>query len=312
MEAVTLVARLDGLTASDVIEQVHSVLIEPVFPLPSSVVGLTLLRRSVATWAFLYLGALFLYFTCSTLDILVLAAVRKARTRKGKGEGKGKGKAAHFSDATTGDYALLASDVDVASEIRCSVLSLALMTLLSVPLEVGIQLGHSKVYHHASDHPLPYLLLSPLLFILFSDMCIYFIHRGLHHRSIYRHIHKGHHAYVNTTAFAAFAFHPLDGFMQGISYQAFVYIFPFHSVTHLVSMSCVLLWTINIHDRASFGIPGVNGAAHHTIHHTTFRSNYGQYFTLWDRLFGTYRDPFAWQKSGAKAMTEREVYGKDA
>jgi lathosterol oxidase len=35
----------------------------------------------------------------------------------------------------------------------------------------------------------------------------------------------------------------------------------------------------------------VNGAAHHTIHHLYFNYNYGQYFTLWDKIGGTYRLP---------------------
>ena len=35
----------------------------------------------------------------------------------------------------------------------------------------------------------------------------------------------------------------------------------------------------------------VMGAAYHTIHHTTYRHNYGQVFTLWDRFYGTLRLP---------------------
>ena len=51
-------------------------------------------------------------------------------------------------------------------------------------------------------------------------------------------------------------------------------------------------WTISIHDGVYLvNNPIVNGAAHHTIHHLEFNYNYGQYFTLWDRIGGSYRKP---------------------
>ena len=55
---------------------------------------------------------------------------------------------------------------------------------------------------------------------------------------------------------------------------------------------CVCVWTINIHDRVTWNLPFVNGAAHHTVHHTGFNYNYGQYLVFWDKLGGSYRDPF--------------------
>jgi lathosterol oxidase len=42
--------------------------------------------------------------------------------------------------------------------------------------------------------------------------------------------------------------------------------------------------------------PFINGAAHHTIHHLYFNFNFGQYFTIWDRLGGTHRDPNSEQR----------------
>ncbi len=181
--------------------------------------------------------------------------------------------------------------VNVRREIVTSVRSLIIMTAMTVVPEMLVQLGYSKIYHNISDYGMTYLLLSPLLFLAFSDFLIYFLHRGLHHRLVYKHLHKPHHSFVNTTPFAAFAFHPLDGWTQGVPYHLFAFLFPMHGVMHLISLTVVSIWTINIHDRVTLGIPGVNSAAHHTIHHTTFRSNYGQYTTLWDRLFGTYHDP---------------------
>lgn len=52
------------------------------------------------------------------------------------------------------------------------------------------------------------------------------------------------------------------------------------------------VWSSSIHDDKSWaGIPGVLGAKHHTLHHTSFRCNYGQYTIACDWLFGTLRSP---------------------
>ena len=35
----------------------------------------------------------------------------------------------------------------------------------------------------------------------------------------------------------------------------------------------------------------INTSAHHAVHHLYFNYNYGQYFTFWDRLGGSHRQP---------------------
>ena len=135
-------------------------------------------------------------------------------------------------------------------------------------------------------------IVAPTLFLLFSDTCVYWIHRALHHRLLYAPIHKLHHKYKETTPFSSYAFHPLDGWLQGCPYHVFVFLFPMHHVSYFCALAIVGLWTINIHDRTTLKLPFVNGAAHHAIHHTGFNYNYGQYFVFWDFLGGSFRDPY--------------------
>lgn len=73
-------------------------------------------------------------------------------------------------------------------------------------------------------------------------------------------------------------------------------LFPLQAV-YLSLFIFVNIWTISIHD-GDYRIPDpliclINGAAHHVDHHLFFNYNYGQYFTLWDRLGGSYRHPSA-------------------
>lgn len=117
-------------------------------------------------------------------------------------------------------------------------------------------------------------------------------------------IHKPHHVWKIPTPFASHAFHPLDGFLQGLPYHLYPFLFPLHKLLYLLLYVFVNIWTISIHDgdyRVPAALTGViNGAAHHTDHHLFFEYNYGQYFTLWDRLGGSYRHPSALMGQGPR------------
>lgn len=52
--------------------------------------------------------------------------------------------------------------------------------------------------------------------------------------------------------------------------------------------------------------PIVNGAACHALHHSCFESNYGQFFTAFDRLGGTYRKPEDWMFEKDRRISERQ------
>jgi lathosterol oxidase len=129
-------------------------------------------------------------------------------------------------------------------------------------------------------------------------MAIYWIHRWLHEYNwLYKNIHKPHHRWIVSTPFASHAFHPADGFSQSMPYHIFVFLFPLNKTLYLVLFVFVNFWTISIHDQAGFAWGEIlNGADHHTIHHRDFLYNYGQYFTLWDKLCGTHRLPESLKK----------------
>jgi len=178
----------------------------------------------------------------------------------------------------------------VRVEIGIAMRSLPVMALAFSPFTFGVTRGWSKMYHSVDDYGWPYLIFSVFLFLFITDFMIYFIHRGLHIPVLYNNIHKPHHTYRFTTPFSSHAFHWADGFAQGIPYYIFVYFFPFHWLVWIVMFIFVNCWTILIHDQVDFtgGIMFIMSTGHHTIHHSHFKYNYGQYFTLWDRIGGTH------------------------
>jgi len=226
-------------------------------------------RQIIVTWVFLYITALITYFFFCTPAYWYYFTPRDKNKAMWKYDGE-----------------------QLREEMWTSTWSAFIMAGMTAPIEVAVVYGYGRVYPNVSDYGWWYIPCSCILFLLFTDSLIYWIHRGLHHPKLYW-IHKLHHRYKNTTPYSAFSFHPLDGWSQGFPYHLFVFFFPMHKYLYLLVLFLVGLWTMNIHDRFTLDIPGVNGAAHHTIHHTKFLYNYGQYFTFWDRMMQTWKDPWS-------------------
>lgn len=207
----------------------------------------------------------------------------------------------------------------VYREIMFAVQSLPWISIPTILLFLLELRGYSKLYDDVGEFPSGWfhLVVSVLSFLFFTDMLIYWIHRGLHHRLVYKHVHKPHHTWKIPTPFASHAFHPLDGFLQGLPYHIYPFIFPLHKMVYLGLYILVNFWTISIHD-GDFRVPQIlrpfiNGSAHHTDHHLFFDCNYGQYFTLWDRIGGSFKNPSSFEGKGplsyVKKMTEEKCDG---
>ncbi|TFK93979.1 hypothetical protein K466DRAFT_572175 [Polyporus arcularius HHB13444] len=208
----------------------------------------------------------------------------------------------------------------VKLEIQCSLKAFPGMTLLTVPWFLAEVRGHSKLYDDVSEYGWGYFVFSIFFFLLFTDYCIYWIHRGEHHPICYKWLHKPHHKWLIPTPFSSHAFHPLDGYAQSIPYHLFIHLFPLHRMLYLGLFVFVNIWSILIHD--SDMITGhpletiINGPAHHTLHHLYFTVNYGQYFTWADRMGNSYRQPLSeldpmLDVKAAEAQKQKAALGKD-
>lgn len=182
-------------------------------------------------------------------------------------------------------------------EIHQALTAMPVIALLTAPWFVAEVRGYSFIYDALPESSLWnmggwYNFLQFPFFLFFTDFCIYWIHRGLHHKTVYKHLHKPHHKWIMPTPFASHAFHPLDGYAQSIPYHVFPFLFPMQKFAYIALFMFVNIWTVLIHDGEYVAnSPIINGAACHTMHHLFFNCNYGQYTTLWDRLGGSYRKP---------------------
>jgi lathosterol oxidase len=163
--------------------------------------------------------------------------------------------------------------------------------ILVLPVQLLIVYGYFPLYYDIRACGPPYLVASFVGAVIFAETCIYWIHRALHTGFLYRVLHVHHHRFREPTPYASFAFHPLDSFAQSVPYHVYAFFVPMYAWAYLALIAFAMIWSLMIHDQVRwvpFGF--VNHTGCHTAHHWYFRYNYGNYFTFWDRLCGTYYD----------------------
>ncbi|EFX00745.1 c-5 sterol desaturase [Grosmannia clavigera kw1407] len=227
-----------------------------------------MLRQYISLFLITWIFGLFTYFLFSTLSYVVI-----------------------FDKKTAEHPKYLKNQVWL--EIKQASTAMPVMALLTAPFFLAEVRGYGKLYEHTSDGPGRWYDIAQMpFFLFFTDMFVYMIHRGLHHPAIYKNLHKPHHKWIMPTPFASYAFHPVDGWMQSLPYHIYPMILPLQKWAYLALFIIINFWTIMIHDGEFVSDnPIINGAACHSVHHYAFNYNYGQYFTLWDRIGGSYRCP---------------------
>ena len=114
-------------------------------------------------------------------------------------------------------------------------------------------------------------------FFVIEDFYFYWIHRALHHKSVYKYVHKIHHEHTHPFGIAAEYAHPVETFFLGIGTLLGPLFFAKHMVT-LWAWLFVRLWE-TVEDHSGYDlpwnptnfIPFWGGAVHHDFHHKTLQ-----------------------------------------
>jgi Delta7-sterol 5-desaturase len=151
--------------------------------------------------------------------------------------------------------------------------------------------GDTGIYFDLEEHGLVFTIASTLLYFVVTDGVLYWAHRILHRRTLFRWIHRVHHRWTSPTAFTAMAMHPLEfAFYQSIMLVPLLF-WPIH----VVGLIAVLIYQNAIalldHSGIAFRsrLPWQPPPRFHDDHHAHFHVNYGQTLGVWDRVFGTWR-----------------------
>lgn len=118
----------------------------------------------------------------------------------------------------------------------------------------------------------------------------------MHHPKIFKMVHKVHHNSLTPTPWTAFSFHPWESLLEALVLPLIllmvpvnVYVLGFYLL--LMTLSSVINHLdIEIYpERFQKNRLGklLIGATHHHYHHKEFNTNFGLYFTFWDKWMGT-------------------------
>ena len=186
-------------------------------------------------------------------------------------------------------------------EIYYSLIGSLIFGLMAVLMIMAWQKGWTKIYLDWNDYPIWYLPLSLLLVMALHETYYYWLHRWLHIPRIYRLVHQIHHDSISTSVWTSFSFHPIESFLQAIIIPLIVLVVPIHIAVLLFLLILMTISAIINHAGVEIYPRGTNrhwlgkwiiGASHHDMHHRKFLTNYGLYFTCWDKWMDTESEEF--------------------
>ncbi|WP_116124488.1 sterol desaturase family protein [Lewinella sp. IMCC34183] len=192
-------------------------------------------------------------------------------------------------------------EVGAGAQVQREIWRSAVVSLIFAVFGIAVlflwQEGYTRLYLSLdSGRDVWWLVAGPVLFLLIQETYYYWVHRWMHRPGIYERVHRWHHESIETTAWTAFSFHPLEALLQAVFLPLSVLLIPMHALAFLTLLAVMTLSATINHAGvevfpASWGrlplLRGLIGATHHDVHHKQARYNFGLYFTFWDKWMGT-------------------------
>lgn len=181
-------------------------------------------------------------------------------------------------------------------EFAISLRSIAIFSVTAVVMTLLSHLGGYPLSTLAHAGGPIWFGVSVVLMILGHDAFYYWTHRALHRRALFRSLHARHHRSHNPSPFTAYSFNLGEAALM----VSFVVLWPLIVPTTFAAIALFIVHQIARNTLAHCGYElmpaGADGrplldflttTTHHDLHHAEPGSNFGLYFTWWDRWMGT-------------------------
>ncbi|MGD9979472.1 MAG: sterol desaturase family protein [Hyphomonadaceae bacterium] len=189
-----------------------------------------------------------------------------------------------------------ASAADYRREVFASLRTALIFSITGFGMYYASRAGWLTIYEDFSVRGPLYFVATLLAMIVAQDAYFYWTHRAMHHPRLFRTFHHTHHKSMTPTPWTAYSF----DVPEAIVVVAFVPLWAAIVPMHDLAIFTFVTWQIvrNVMGHAGVELCPVAGkpsrlfgwwntTTHHDLHHQNGRSNYGLYFTWWDRLMGT-------------------------
>ncbi|RFS22574.1 sterol desaturase family protein [Chitinophaga silvatica] len=189
-----------------------------------------------------------------------------------------------------------ASKKDFLREIWHSMQSTLVFTIITCIIMFTPVRNYTQLYTNINDFPIWYLILSVALSLVIHDTYFYWMHRIMHHKTLFNLTHLVHHRSTNPSPWTSYSFHLLEAVVEGGVLLVITVVMPMHPLS--VLLFTVVAFMINVYGHLGYELMPkgfrksplfevLNSSVHHNLHHSKFKGNYGLYFRVWDRLMGT-------------------------
>ncbi len=151
--------------------------------------------------------------------------------------------------------------------------------------------NHKIPYLGWREHPVLFIAWIPLV-VFWREFHFYWVHRLIHWKPLYKHVHYLHHKNVNPNPWSGMAMHPVEIVLY-FSVSLIHWVVPSHPFIFLFNLQHAALAPASVHH----GFEGPilkeklpTGSYFHYLHHRYFECNYGAPVLPFDRWFHTFRD----------------------
>jgi sterol desaturase/sphingolipid hydroxylase (fatty acid hydroxylase superfamily) len=190
---------------------------------------------------------------------------------------------------------------DYKREISYSIVTMFIFAAVPALILLTSFRQYTQYYTDIHQHGMLWFWIAfPIMFVI-HDTYFYWTHRAMHHPKLFKILHLVHHKSTNPSPWAAYAFHPLEAFVEAGVFIVFVMIMPVQTLHLFIFFFLMIVYNVYGHlgwelypknFNKSFIGRWVNTSVNHNQHHQFFKGNYGLYFLWWDRWMHTLREDY--------------------
>ena len=191
-----------------------------------------------------------------------------------------------------------ASFADYRREILASLRTVFVFGLTTISTVLMIEAGWIHIPDTSMNWPV--LAIQLVAMIVAHDTYFYWMHRGLHLKSMFRFSHLHHHKSRTPTPWAAYSFSSFEAMAEAAFVPVYLLLAsvlgaPMYGLAIFLFLAHMILRNAIGHAGVEFFPAGwtrgplgwITTTTHHDLHHSEGNINFGLYFTWWDRIMGT-------------------------